>query len=574
MVDSFFSRMRRVQANLGRVIAAREDEFLELGSTLHAFASRADNLVDMARELVESTVGEILKEVVRQLDDKMETMRSMCQVSDTAEMDEFGRIRGFLADLLSLLENYGRIVRTLQMLAISTRIESARLGADGRGFNTLADDVEKLGLKIAEYSAHIREQAARLDALSVDADGRMTSIRSSQQECSLNVFVMVQENVTSLQRYGTSLDAVSDSLTGTIAEIQNSMGEIVSSMQFHDIVRQQVEHVEEALGETADYLQAHTDELDAGDMAHWLGQVNTMQVAQLEYAETSFSQAVQVLRDGLQALGLHVRDVQQVVETARQGEDGSAPLDSISETVLHVSAHFRQLAEQGGDVGNVMVAVADTVSEMTSFLDDIEDVGAEIELIALNASIKAAHTGDMGKALGVLALSIQTLSHDARQQTDSIAEKLRSIAGAADVLRDMSRGYLDSSQADAMTAELQGFMEQLRTVQGRADSLLGSVDNEAVTLAEELDALASGIRVDEPVRAALQQAAGELMQIAETCTQEGNEEGAPLPDVLQAILDRYTMESERAIHRSHLVGDGEGDAELFGDDLDDNIELF
>ena len=48
------------------------------------------------------------------------------------------------------------------MLGISTRIESARLGGDGRGFSTLADDVEKLAHAIVDHCAGI---AAKIEAL-------------------------------------------------------------------------------------------------------------------------------------------------------------------------------------------------------------------------------------------------------------------------------------------------------------------------------------------------------------------------------------------------------------------------
>jgi methyl-accepting chemotaxis protein len=39
------------------------------------------------------------------------------------------------------------------MLGISTRIESARLGDQGLGFSTLADDVEALAGKIVQIPA-------------------------------------------------------------------------------------------------------------------------------------------------------------------------------------------------------------------------------------------------------------------------------------------------------------------------------------------------------------------------------------------------------------------------------------
>lgn len=69
--------------------------------------------------------------------------------------------------------------------------------------------------------------------------------------------------------------------------------------------------------------------------------------------------------------------------------------------------------------------VSATIAEMGNFVVDIEDVGAEIKLIALNASIKAARTGEQGRALGVLAMAIQRLSSEAREQTQAVSDALR-----------------------------------------------------------------------------------------------------------------------------------------------------
>lgn len=575
MIQSSFSRMRKVRVSLGKVIASREGDFLELGSKLHALATRSDSLVDGAKELVESTVGDVLGEVIQQLDQKMTVMRTMCDNTDTSGIDEFSRVRSYLSDLLKLLENYSRIVRTLQMLAISTRIESARLGADGRGFNTLADDVEKLGFKIVEYSSSIHKHAGKLDILSVTAGERMASIGAMQKECSIDLFSRVKENLGHLNGYGQSLSSISQELTNTMSDIQESIGGIVSSMQFHDIVRQQVEHVEEILGESEEYVQSILSDHSEEDVASWLATITTLQAMQISSAHTSFTQAVQTLRDGLISLCDHVHMVDSVADSAKNDDAGNSPLASMNATVVEIASHFEQLAEQGEAVGEVMVAVADTVVEMTAFLEDIEDVGAEIELIALNASIKAAHTGDLGKALGVLALSIQRLSHDAGIQTGDIAEKLQAIAGSADVLRSHAQAYLDTRQADAMTNDLADLMKQLSLVQGKADSLLGIIESEANSLTNDINTLSRGITVDKTVGDALRVAQSELESIASDLGGEKGEGAVELPGALQVILERYTMESERAIHRNLLVDSDDGqDIELFGDDFGGNVELF
>jgi methyl-accepting chemotaxis protein len=77
----------------------------------------------------------------------------------------------------------------------------------------------------------------------------------------------------------------------------------------------------------------------------------------------------------------------------------------------------------------------DIVEELAHYVQEIEDIGDEIEIIALNAIVKAAHVGNEGSALGILAESIQKLSLEAKEQTSSITIKLESVNSIAQGLR-------------------------------------------------------------------------------------------------------------------------------------------
>ena len=71
-----------------------------------------------------------------------------------------------------------------------------------------------------------------------------------------------------------------------------------------------------------------------------------------------------------------------------------------------------------------------------TFIGDIEKIGIEIRMIGLNACIRAAHVGEKGTALGVLADSIHQLSGDTSGLTDAISENLKKVIQAARELTD------------------------------------------------------------------------------------------------------------------------------------------
>ena len=54
---------------------------------------------------------------------------------------------------------------------------------------------------------------------------------------------------------------------------------------------------------------------------------------------------------------------------------------------------------------------------MTGALDDIEQTGFKIRLIAFNALIEAARAGDAGRAFSVIAEEIKNLGVQTRQES-------------------------------------------------------------------------------------------------------------------------------------------------------------
>ncbi len=626
-------------SRLGNVIASREQAFLALGASLHGVVSRADELVADARSLVETTAGSSVEPLLAELEGHLRDMRMLCGqsgndapsaspvlqlpagatcsggIAASADSESMARLRENVAMLVRLLEQYSRIVRTLQMLGLSTRIESARLGAEGRGFTTLADDVEALGVSIVEYSSNIRGQAERLEVVALSTDGGMRTMEAAQRSCAHEGYTHVADRLHKLRSHSEHVAHASRELTDILEGMGQTMGEMVASLQFHDIVRQQVEHVEFALAESAEYVRATKkglvepvaegaeatadsertgqgpggpgemrevtggDGTDSATLCACLGRVVTVQVAQLAQAQELFSRAMATLRQGLATLEDHVLRIRSIAGAARRVPDGTSPLDELVRALEALAEHVAALAGQGGDIGAAMASVADTVTGMTGFLEHIEGVGTEIELIALNASIRAARTGDNGKALGVLALSIQTLSQDAGSQTEAIAERLQSIDEAAAVLRAHAEGYLDTSRVEAVTKELFALIAVLQEKERDAEALLDTLMHKVEGIGSDLRALTDGATMDGPVCAELDEARRELERIAEAGRTDG-EEALPLPQALRDILDRYTMESERDVHR-HLLGEDAENA-LFAenapatsdDGLGSNVELF
>ncbi|MFV0420769.1 methyl-accepting chemotaxis protein [Oleidesulfovibrio sp.] len=558
-----------VRRMLNKLVSSREHEFLSLGESLMSLSGAISDVQKQSGELVSLVSGDNLHGVTQQLAADMGKLHELCSLDSDNNLDELGRVRNYLLELIRLIKSYSRVVRSLQMLGISTRIESARLGSDGKGFNTLADDVEKLAGKIVEYSGQIVQYAQDLDKLADGASARSQMMISEQQACALEAASGMNERVVLLQQAAEEARERSEQVDALMADIADSMGQVVSSVQFHDIVRQQVEHVDETLDSLSDLVSGGHDAgySDAEELA-WIVEVCRLQVMQLDHSRDSFLQAVSELKHNLEAIAGSVTGVARLAVSG-DGVGGSA-LDAISQTITDTSVRMRGVAAQGVEMGETMTAVASTVADMAGFLEHIEDVGAEIELIALNASIKAAHTGDKGKALGVLASSIQSLSQDAGNQTVAIADKLGTISSSADNLKQQAQSFHDATVINNTIAQLEEVTGSLRTIGEQAEMLGTRVGQDADSIAAEIESVVQNFSFEDTIGEELSVARRKLEGLIDRLLQHVDSNAAVRrPAQLDAIMNRYTMKQERDIHMRALGG-----AVNTADDGDDNIELF
>lgn len=594
--------MRSAKRSLGGVIAARERDFLSLGDRLHDLRVRSEGLAEKASELVATTSGESMDEVLGKLSAELGQMTGVCEMGNSREsLEELLAVRGIVADLEKISSEFGRIVKRLSMLGISTRIESARLGAKGLGFSTLSDDVEKLAATIVGYAFQISDRNHSLRGLVDEAEVKTRSVVDSQEKCSSTIFGGLQENIETLSKLAASSAALSETLSGKTKAISESVSSAVLSMQFHDIVRQQVEHVEQAMDDVEQVVGARDagqaalpgatggtgatgDGYGEGDreIVAFVGDVLALQCSQLAHARGRFVDAVETLVSNLRDIAGSIQAIGGEILSAGDQNRSGADLDRVERDVSLVKEALRGFAAKGEELSEIMSSVAGTISEMSGYVGKIEDVGSEIELIAINASIKAAHTGEEGAALGVLASAIQGLSVEARQQTDEVSRILREVAKSSNILQDNASISYDVSQVDDVSAHLDGLLGQIGDMNRRRSAMFAGIGATSAELGQALQGVAAGVHFHEEVGERLDAVKRDLDAFGALCKRIVPVEGdTRRPERLRELFGRYTMEAERDVHEA-VFGLAAGvekagkasPAAADGDGLGDNVELF
>jgi methyl-accepting chemotaxis protein len=572
---------------LSGVIKDREDDFLRLGSTVFGINSQAGAFSSAAREMASSVGGGALHAAIAELHERAGEARDVFGSGSSEEQIQgVTEVMGLIRTLNQAMEQFGPVIQTLKVLEITTRIESARLGSAGAGFTTLADDVKSLSKVIAEHATKVGEHSHLLMNQVAAVRDRGRRQLSSQERVVKEMFARLFAGIDELESMRADSAALVRDLAEGSRQVAESVGQVIESVQFHDITRQQVEHVEEILEQAVGEVARLPRESDAAGLAAWVRDVLRLQAPQLRQTEEMFRQAVEGLIGNLEDIAGNIDGLQGRITAVAYADrtGGASVLDTIRHQIALVVEAMHAVGGEVSEMSRSMADMARTIADVGTFVRGIEDIGEEIELIALNARVKAAHTGDQGRTLGVIAMEIQNLSMDARKRTGKVAEILTRISTVAARLSELARASDVAERVEDIQGRFEAVLDRLAALDSELGANIGHLSRLGQALVGQIRALTSTIRFHDEVTPQLLGLEKELTALESAFRPFDDElDAARQPEKLQAQLSRYTMDSERLVHLAVLghqaAPSASDDVELFGDEGvelfgDDNVELF
>ena len=629
--------LRSLGSDLESLGKSTEGEFLSIGEKLQSFYQRAGNISKISSSVASLMSGEELGTVIEGFRNVIDRMKRL-EGESRRNTETLREVLGNLADLNHQVDGFHKIIRRLPVLCVSTRIESARLGDQDSGFEDLADEVGKLSLEIENRLFQLLESSESLSHLIGQTLSKVLDLEATQQTQAGIVLDKTMSSLESLlEKHGLSARAAGQISTRYKA-VSQRIGEIVTSMQFHDITRQRIEHAQQALaglcahersarneGQQEDGEGAKTEgesetgkgrgflfgwnpgrmrPKGIGEHLRLVGDVSDLQIVQLHSAREELVSAVNNILDNLSALADLVAEMAQ--ETSEMAgaadETGHSFLTGVEAGFSSVASNLKTYGETGQELSLAMGLVGGMLGEMSGHTGNIEAIGEKIKLIALNATVKACRIGDEGATLGVLAEAIHQLSVETRQRTENAIYALRSITSASESLcAAVNAGGTDKGGELAFVGEaLRTQLQTLQNVNQDIVSLLTRMNLDGCGLSEDIRKTIDEVNVHRRVDLVISNVVAGLEEIAAFARSKGPaDDRTGRAERMKTLTAAYTMQGEREVHHgvverktkhaemphrdtvNPLTAGGTGnektDSELDKaneEDLGDNVEFF
>jgi hypothetical protein len=573
------SSIEQVIQDLEDLNGRTERDFLAVGERLMEFRSMSRRISSDMASLTELISGEQGRNVSRALDRILDLASELNgQIEHSGQALE--QVCGFSSHVRSVFAGLRDTVAIFRTLCTLTRIETSRLGNTGAEFGDLAAEARPLSESIQSSGDGVLEASSQLDlsilsaiqggaelrarqvselpALSADVSGCLQAFEERQQRA-----------IEASARQAAQYEALSGAVDG-----------VVRSVQFHDITRQQIEHVVQALRQLL-LERGRSDTLTPEGSA-----ILALQSSQLAGAARLFASSV----EGTE------RDLEDIAARVQEMAEGSRSLMGISageqdSFFLRMEGQFTAMLQMLNMCTKTQAAMEsmasyleETIGRMRDSVAEIRSTEIRIQRIATNAVIRAVHIGDAGNGLNVIAEIMGRLALDSNKNTEDVAATIEAMGDAAS--RVCGGSASEASNLDSRTneviAEMRHTIMELHSSAECSFSRVTQIADSGSQLVRDIATVRGDFAAGRLFARVVAGARGELERIGAHDASESSTGADGVPaEQLESLTKRYTMQIEREVHETMARGSSPAAPVLVASgaavedtELGDNVELF
>ena len=569
--------------DLRKICASTEDEFFNLGSRLQSYASATSDLSGNCDALLNSLTDQALGSSMDQKKEQLEQLKLYVSEIDI-DYDWIQEVLGYLLKSIGEVRSPLRQMRSrvimLRNMGVSAKACIAELGARGHDFVNLTDVLQQISESVSERTNTILEGIDPLQKITEDACQMLGCVRNGAYEQLLEATKLYVDLIHDFRETSLEFKTVSSELTQGFEDTTSSIMEIVVALQAHDILRQNLEHVAEALEGLCTESVDHRRRLIPLRNYEHIVEVCKLQTRQVKNAHARFKSALSSVSDSLDNMVGHSRNaLDRSIILEKILERFQALSSSLSERSLLID----QYVDSNRTLLELLATVRGNVENICDTIDFIKSIDRRMHRIGLNAAIRAVHIGDGGESLVVLSGAIRECASEISGSGRQASDRLFELVERFQILNESrdDKTQIICELRDTLATEPATY----HAMEGELDRIVGNLHH----VESFPDELVKGKEIVTCQYVSLQtmvdHALGRLEQITQQAAElqhrfslkyHRRESG----ERMNSLKNKYTMQSEHQVHESVENTDdvmGEG-IELFGVESgsggDDEVELW
>jgi hypothetical protein len=457
-----------------------------------------------------------------------------------------------LRKLSVVTRSQAAITLRTRVLTMLTNVEVGRLGAAGAGFQNLANELATFSTSL---TVDTEELVLHTDARkpAIEATRRVLEAELPRQVAEFaRIDASLGDDLKALESELNQLSAMPTQFRAGIGEIEALIGGVVSAVQFHDITRQQIEHVQEAFALIESRLNRGLKRAKPQDRSQAYAGL-AIQIYQLQNIKNTVADwTLQIKRCVETILNVSCSELASIAPVVlKQEREISLKLAHIETLEQESQGYSERIRRTVGGHGSLLQFVDQHVKKSRT-------TRQLLHMLSLNSIVEASHLGGRANAILQIGNGITSLSADWGQVTDQSETAMQEIHLLVQRTSELMQAFSEAGDEQLREAQVQmrTCIDSLRAAAEFASGQTREIELAAKTMRD----LSVGISK-----------CGELLDASYSCIDAilhnmdalklqleidhpGIKNGYDASEMEQLFAASYTTELERSILQSALQG--------------------
>jgi len=387
---------------------------------------------------------------------------------------------GLLQQLAGVTRIQGAIALKISVLSVMTKIEAARLGKMGEGFQQLA----------CELSDFSKSLTMDTQELAQHTDSRKTSIQATKcvlsadlprmREELTRIEALVGDDLAVLDISFMRFSSTPERFRLSVQEIAGQIAGVVAAVQSYDITRQQLEHVQHALAMIAGRLRTvktsgrgSSDELSRSYAG--LG----IQICQLNNIKSTLANWTSQIRTCMAGiLSVSTSDVAGISPLVLDQER------EVTSKISHIESLEKESQAHSDKIRQTLAGLSGLAQLIGEHIQKSKEVLNRLHLLSLNSMILASSLGSHADRILAIAKIIVEISVEWRENTDQSGNAMQDILKHVEQTNRVMEAFSEcrSDKLHAAQAQTRNALDSLKAAAAFAARQSGYIEsaNEAM----------------------------------------------------------------------------------------------
>jgi methyl-accepting chemotaxis protein len=157
-------------------------------------------------------------------------------------VEQMDAVKSQVSQTVKMVTEIDGISRQTNLLALNAAIEAARAGEAGRGFAVVANEVRTLSDRTGEFSRAIRRDMEGIEKSVNSAEAVITKMASQDMVGALQSKQRAETAMHHIRQANDTIAASADAINRISSELQGTVNDAVTALQFQDMASQLIGH--------------------------------------------------------------------------------------------------------------------------------------------------------------------------------------------------------------------------------------------------------------------------------------------------------------------------------------------